>query len=115
MAKAALTRRALLLGSAALPLAGGARAQSRMTLSFGTAGQGSAFLAFGQAVKPVVERYAALVLELRETRGSNENAQLVDAGEIQLGTLNMGPAFEAWNGTGKKPRAVLPMNVACCG
>ena len=22
---------------------------------------------------------------------------------------------DAWNGTGKKPRAVLPMNVACCG
>src|SRR5688572_7144303 len=22
---------------------------------------------------------------------------------------------DAWNGTGRKPRAVLPMNVACCG
>jgi TRAP transporter TAXI family solute receptor len=116
MAKAALTRRALLLGSAALPLAGAARGQAGAALTLGTAGQGSAFLAFGQAVKPVVERYAGLALALRETKGSNENAELVNAGEVQLGTLNMGPAFEAWNGTGvfagrqlRSIRALAPM------
>ena len=113
---AALSRRTLLLGSAALPLAGTARPQPPAALTLGTAGQGSAFLAFGKAVKPVIERYAAVGLELRETKGSNENAQLVDSGEIQLGTLNIGPAFEAWNGTGvfagrqlRNLRALAPM------
>ena len=39
------------------------------------AGPGSAFLAFGQALAPVVTRRAKLTLELVQTSGSAENAR----------------------------------------
>ena len=61
-----LTRRALVC-SATLALAGRPVAQERTRLVFATAGQGSAFLAFGKAVAPVVERPVAV--EIRETVG----------------------------------------------
>ena len=70
-----LTRRALVC-SATLALAGRPVAQERTRVVFATAGQGSAFLAFGKAVAPVVERYVPVAVEIRETKGSNENAEL---------------------------------------
>src|SRR5829696_4726657 len=94
-----LTRRALVC-CATLALAGRPVAQERTRLVFATAGQGSAFLAFAKAVAPVAERYVPVAVEIRETRGSNENAELVGAGQVQMATLNMGPAHDAWNGQG---------------
>jgi uncharacterized protein len=101
-----LTRRALVC-SATLALAGRPVAQERTRLVFATAGQGSAFLAFGKAVAPVVERYVPVAVEIRETKGSNENAELVGAGQVQIATLNMGPAHDAWNGHGPFARRQL--------
>lgn len=114
----ALSRRTVLVGSASLGLitALPALGQDRTRLVLATAGQGSAFLAFGRAVEPVIQRHAPIVVELRETKGSNENAELVSEGKVQVATLNMGPGFDAWNGQGPfagKPlrgmRAVAPM------
>ena len=101
-----LTRRALVC-SATLALAGRPVAQERTRLVFATAGQGSAFLAFGKAVAPVVERYVPVAVEIRQTKGSNENAELVGAGQVQIATLNMGPAHDAWNGHGPFARRQL--------
>jgi hypothetical protein len=110
-----LTRRSL-LAFATLGLAPRAAAQDRVRLVFATAGEGSAFLAFGKAAASVAERHAPIAIEIRETRGSTENAELVSAGEVQIATLNMGPAYDAWNGQGPfagRPlrgfRAVAPM------
>jgi TRAP transporter TAXI family solute receptor len=110
-----LSRRGLLSAAATLAIAKG-HAQDRIRLVMATAGQGSAFLAFGKAIEPVVQHYAPIVLELRETRGSNENAALVSEGKVQTATLNMGPGFDAWNGQGpfagrplRGMRAVAPM------
>ncbi len=64
-----LSRRGLLSAAATLAIAKG-HAQDRIRLVMATAGQGSAFLAFGKAIEPVVQHYAPIVLELRETRGS---------------------------------------------
>src|SRR5215218_686645 len=101
-----LTRRALVC-SATLALAGRPLAQERTRLVFATAGRGSAFLAFGKAVAPVVERYVPVAVEIRETKGSNENAELVGAGQVQIATLNMGLAHDAWNGQGPFARRQL--------
>ena len=101
-----LTRRALVC-SATLALAGRPVAQERTRLMFATAGQGSAFLAFGKAVAPVVGRYVPVAVEIRETKGSNENAELVGAGQVQIATLNMGPAHNSWNGHGPFARRQL--------
>src|SRR6476620_2209850 len=95
------------VSSATLALAGRPVAQERTRLVFATAGQGSAFLAFGKAVAPVVERYVPVAVEVRETKGSNENAELVGAGQVQIATLNMGPAHDAWNGQGPFARRQL--------
>src|SRR5829696_1631316 len=93
MSRITLTRRAV-LGCAALGFARSASAQTRTTLVLAAAGPGSAFLPFGEAVKPVIERYAPITVEIRQTKGSNENADLLNAGEVQIATLNMGPGFE---------------------
>src|SRR5690348_744824 len=94
-----LPRRTVLAALAALPVSRLA-AQSRPRLSLATAGPGSAFLEFGRAVATVAARHSSLDIVLRETKGSNENVVLVDAGEVQLACLNMGPGFDAWNGRG---------------
>lgn len=115
-----LDRRQIMLaamGAAALPLLPrGALAQARTSLALVSAGPGSAFLGYGQAIAKVVAAGAPIDLEVRETKGSNENAELVSAGTVPLALLNMGPGFDAWNGKGpfagkelRGMRAVAPM------
>lgn len=113
-----LSRRRIVMVLGAWPLVSTlpGRAQERVRLVFATAGEGSAFLAFGQAAKPVIERYAPVMVELRQTGGSNENAELLQAGAAQIGCLSMGPGYDAWNGRGpfqgrplRALRAVVPL------
>ncbi len=112
------TRRHMLavLGASGLAGAWPARAQTAAPLAFATAGPGSAFLAFGNAAAPVAAAQAGLRLDIRQTKGSNENAALVSRGEVAFATLNLGPGFDAWNGRGpfagqalRGMRAVVPM------
>ncbi len=119
-----LRRRELTLALAALGLGRGMRGASAQSpangaangLTLAAAGAGSAFLAFAKAIAPVIQRYARLDLTIRETKGSNENVELVSAGEAAFAALNMGPGFDAWNGKGPfagRPlrglRALVPM------
>ena len=69
-------------------------------MQLATAGPGSAFLAFGQAVTPVVARRAKLNLELVQTSGSADNARRVSAGRAPFGLVNLATAAEAWHGRG---------------
>ena len=113
-----LTRRSALglaLGSSAAGL-WPALAQVRTRLTIATAGKGSAFLPFGEALAAVVPKHAPLDIAVRETKGSNENADLVSRGEVELATLNMGPGYDAWTGQGpfagrqlRGMRAIAPM------
>jgi TRAP transporter TAXI family solute receptor len=102
-----------LLATTALPLRH-AGAQG-LTLSFATAGQGSAFLPYGQGIARAVAG-SGIVLDVRESKGSNENLDLVDASPTMIGTAFLGSALEAITGTGfakDKPhtnvRALFPM------
>jgi TRAP transporter TAXI family solute receptor len=88
----------------------------RTTLSLATAGPGSAFLGFARAVAPVVAKRVPVDLDIRQTNGSNENAELVNSGQVPIATLNLGPGYDAWNGRGqfagrtlRDIRAVIPM------
>jgi hypothetical protein len=90
-----LSRR-LLFAAALLPAA--TQAQSRMRASLGTAGQGSLFLPYGTALARHIATVAPVDLEVRETRGSNENLELLASGGVELGLVNMGPAWDAWHG-----------------
>jgi uncharacterized protein len=114
-----ISRRALIVALAAVPASALRRnvaAQEPGRLVLATAGQGSAFLAFGRALAATVRRHAPIEIDIRETKGSNENAELVSTGEVATACLNMGPGFDAWNGNppfAGRPlrgmRALVPM------
>ena len=87
-----------LVGGAAAgwPLAAGSQSETRIVLA--TSGQGGAFVEFGRASAAVLARTSSLDIEVRETKGSNENVELPERGTVPFACLNMGPAFDAWNG-----------------
>lgn len=103
----------VLLGATALPWRT-ARAQA-ITLSFATAGPGSAFLPYGQGIAKAIAG-SGIVLDIKETKGSNENLDLVDGSPTTIGTAFLGSAQDALTGTGfaqgkphRNVRALFPM------
>ena len=112
-----MMRRAAMSLAAILPLAV-ARAQQgpRPQLSLATGAAGGTFNVYGAALAEILTQNAAADVVTRVTAGSNENLRLVDSGAVALALAAMGPAFEAWNGTGpfsgssrRNIRALLPM------
>ena len=106
-------RHALALLATGLPLR--KAAAQNIALSFATAGQGSAFLPYGQGIAKAIAG-SGIVLDIKESKGSNENLDLVDASPTVIGTAFLGSALEALNGTGfakdkphKNVRALFPM------
>jgi hypothetical protein len=89
-------RRMFVTALASAAMARRVAAQGRRRIVLATAGQGGAFPAFGKAVAAMMTRHAHFDIELRETKGSNENADLIEAGEVPFACINMGPAFERW-------------------
>lgn len=96
-----MMRRAAMSLAAILPLAV-ARAQQgpRPQLALATGAAGGTFHVYGAALAEVLTRHGPADVASRVTAGSNENLRLVDSGAVALGLAAMGPAFEAWNGTG---------------
>lgn len=105
---------AVLAGSGALLAFGPARAQAALTMY--TAGQGSAFLPYGQGLGRYLEAAAGVKIAVAESKGSVENVGKIEDGANVLGTVFLGTAFQAINGlawaNGKKHeklRALAPM------
>jgi hypothetical protein len=107
----------LLAGSGAvLALGGRAPAQGSDALTIYTAGQGSAFLPYGQGLGRYLEAAAGVKLAVAESKGSVENVGKIEESANALGTVFLGTANEALNGlawaNGKKHgklRALAPM------
>jgi TRAP transporter TAXI family solute receptor len=104
----------LLLGLAALGTAM-AMAQNTVPVTFMTAGDGSAFLPYGQGVAAYLAT-KGLHIEIKKSGGSNENLSAVDASSMTIGTAFMASAYEAVSGTGfaagrkhENVRALFPM------
>jgi hypothetical protein len=102
-----------LLGLAAF-IAAPAIAQNASVV-FMTAGDGSAFLPYGQGVAAYLAKKDIRV-EIRKSGGSNDNLMAVDASPVTIGTAFMASAYEAINGTGfaagrklENVRALFPM------
>jgi uncharacterized protein len=109
-----LLRSLLLLPAFAMPGAAPAAAQNAPVI-FMTAGDGSAFLPYGQGVAAWLAK-KDIHLEIRKSGGSNENLIAVDASALTIGTAFMASAYEAVNGTGfaagqkhENLRALFPM------
>jgi uncharacterized protein len=85
------------------------------TVTFMTAGDGSAFLPYGQGVAKYLAA-KGLHIEIRKSGGSNDNLMAVDASPMTIGTAFMASAYDAVNGTGfaaghkhENLRALFPM------
>jgi TRAP transporter TAXI family solute receptor len=85
-------------------------------LAFMTAGQGSAFLPYGQGIAKVLAAAGINQVDVIESSGSNENLNSVDASPRVIGMAFLGSALDALNGTGfaagkrhQNVRALFPM------
>lgn len=102
-----MVRRDVLIGTCAV-LAGDALAEGDgpLRLTLATATPGGGFPVYGEAfAASVQEADPAITVELRNTRGSNENVPLLERGEVDLGLVQGEVAYEFLQRRGDDPRA----------
>src|ERR1700694_1296528 len=102
---------ALLLAGSAMAQDGGKIIQ-KTTISLGTATPGGGFPLYGNAFAEVMnEADASLAIEPRNTKGSNENIPLLEAGNLDIALVAGEPSYEAFMGIGR-PRTNLKILTA---
>jgi TRAP transporter TAXI family solute receptor len=102
---------ALLLAGSAMAQDGGKTIQ-KTTISLGTATPGGGFPLYGNAFAEVMNNAdPTLAIEPRNTKGSNENIPLLQAGQLDLALVAGEPAYEAFMGIGR-PRTNLKILTA---
>ena len=100
----------LLAGSAAAQ--DGGKAIQKTTISLGTATPGGGFPLYGDAFAGVMnEADQTLSIEPRNTKGSNENIPLLEAGQLDIALVAGEPSYEAFMGIGR-PRTKLKILTA---
>jgi len=102
---------ALLLAGSAVAQDGGKVIQ-KTTISLGTATPGGGFPLYGNAFAEVMnDADKTLAIEPRNTKGSNENIPLLEAGQLDLALGAGEPSYEAFMGIGR-PRTRLKILTA---
>ena len=102
---------ALLLAGSAVAQDGGKIIQ-KTTISLGTATPGGGFPLYGNAFAEVMnDADKTLAIEPRNTKGSNENIPLLEAGQLDLALVAGEPSYEAFMGIGR-PRTKLKILTA---
>jgi TRAP transporter TAXI family solute receptor len=92
----------VLAGSAAAQ--DGGKAIQKTTISLGTATPGGGFPLYGNAFAEVMNAAdSTLSIEPRNTKGSNENIPLLEAGGLDIALVAGEPAYEAFMGIGRQP------------
>jgi TRAP transporter TAXI family solute receptor len=77
---------------------------AKTVIHFGTATPGGGFPLYGNAFAAVMnEADPTLSIEPRNTKGSNENIPLLEAGTIDIATVAGEPSYEAFKGIGRPP------------
>jgi hypothetical protein len=75
---------------------------AKTTISFATATPGGGFPLYGNAFAEVMNAAdPALAIEPRNTKGSNENIPLLEAGQVDIATVAGEPSYEAFMGIGR--------------
>jgi TRAP transporter TAXI family solute receptor len=89
--------------------------QNAPQVTFMTAGDGSAFLPYGQGLAAYLAKQG-IRIEVKKSAGSNENLSAVDASPMTIGTAFMASAYDAVQGSGwaagrkhENLRALFPM------
>jgi len=118
LARRYLARSLLLSGLAALgtaPATAQNASQNKAEVTFMTAGDGSAFLPYGQGVAAYLAT-KGIHIEIKKSAGSNENLSAADVSPVTIGTAFMASAFDAVKGEGwaaghrhENVRALFPM------
>jgi uncharacterized protein len=110
---------ALLVCTGILLLASGVVAEEgdkviqKTTISLGTATPGGGFPLYGNAFAEVMNAAdPAVVIEPRNTKGSNENIPLLEAGQLDIGLVAGEPSYEAFMGLGGRPKTRLKILTA---
>src|SRR5882757_1514265 len=102
---------ALLLAASAAAQDGGKVIQ-KTTISLGTATPGGGFPLYGNAFADVMnDADSRLSIQPRNTKGSNENIPLLEAGQLDIALVAGEPAYEALMGIGR-PRTKLKILTA---
>ena len=102
---------ALLLAGSAMAQDGGKIIQ-KTAISLGTATSGGGFPLYGNAFAEVMNgANPTLAIEPRNTKGSNENIPLLEAGQLDLALVAGEPSYEAFMGVGR-PRTKLKILTA---
>jgi TRAP transporter TAXI family solute receptor len=120
-----MSRRSLTLIAGAAVVAciaaGAATAQDRSNwpsaLRLGTASQGGTYFIFGSGWLNMVAEELGIAASAEVTGGPVQNATLVQTGDLNLGMVTMGPAYDAWIGESElapglphdQLRAIFPM------
>jgi uncharacterized protein len=92
---------ALLLAGGALAQDGG-KAIQKTNIVLGTATPGGGFPLYGSAFAEVInEADPSFAIEPRNTKGSNENIPLLEAGTVDIALVAGEPAYEAFMGIGR--------------
>src|SRR6266404_4247350 len=92
---------ALLLAGSAVAQDGGKIIQ-KTTISLGTATPGGGFPLYGNAFAEVInDADSTLAIEPRNTKGSNENIPLLEAGGLDIALVAGEPSYEAFMGIGR--------------
>lgn len=87
------------------------------TLTVVTASPGGTYHVYGAELAKILTRALDLPVAERITDGPNQNIQMIEAGDAQLGFVTTGAALQAWNGTAewtngkqyRSMRALFPM------
>lgn len=100
-----------LAGVGILLMACGVRAEegdktiSKTAISLGTATPGGGFPLYGNAFAEIMNAAdPTLMIEPRNTKGSNENIPLLESGQIDIGLVAGEPSYEAFMGLGGRPK-----------
>src|ERR1700744_6186638 len=85
----------------------GGKVIPKTTIRLGTATPGGGFPLYGNAFAEVMNAAdPTLVIEPRNTKGSNENIPLLETGQLDIGLVAGEPAYEAFMGIGR-PRTSI--------
>jgi len=96
----------LLAGTAGAEEGGQAISKTPKTnISLGTATPGGGFPLYGNALAEVMNAAdSSLSIEPRNTKGSNENIPLLEAGQLDIALVAGEPSYEAFMGLGGRPK-----------
>jgi TRAP transporter TAXI family solute receptor len=101
----------LLLGGSAVAQDGG-KVIPKTTITLGTATPGGGFPLYGNAFAEIMNEIdPTLAIEPRNTKGSNENIPLLEAGSLDIALVAGEPSYEALMGIGR-PRTNLKILTA---